>query len=554
MTEQALELALAPGHADPRGPAAEEAGGRRRGDALRRERHEAHAAALRREVGGKQNLLVLNDEAHHAYRIRQADAEQASRGRRVARRGARRGARARVDRLDRRPRPRSTKPPDQLLRRPLRDAVLPRAGRRGHEPDLPVGRQRLRADRRDRVGPRQDPAARPLRPAGEEQAAYFNIWRWIMSKLTARRARRQARQPEAGGGAQVRGASRSGCSRSPGRSCGRSGPRRATTSARRCSSSSARTRSSPAVIYELARRGRRRRRVSRRPTSTGCGTTDGVRYTIRVDSKVVAETEVEGAKNDESRWMRFTLDTVGKRDWTRDDQGRPGLPRGLRGAGRQARPAAPSAGPRRALHRQRRDADRGLGLQHGHAHRRPAAVHVAAPLRAGRRPRAPAARATTSPRTGKFEEEVAKILGVPFEVVPFKQRTGPRPRRQPQHHVQALPEKAEYAITFPRVEGYQQAIRNRVAVDWDSIAPVDGRPDEDPGRGAAEVDAARTRAARRFSEPGQVGDAQSRRVARGDAAAAGGVRDGRRADARVRRAGDVRGAGARPLPAAPRRS
>ena len=53
------------------------------------------------------------------------------------------------------------------------------------------------------------------------------------------------------------------------------------------------------------------------------------RYTIRVDSKVVAETEVEGAKNDESRWMRFTLDTVGKRDWPRDDQGRPVYPEGF---------------------------------------------------------------------------------------------------------------------------------------------------------------------------------------------------------------------------------
>ena len=44
---------------------------------------------------------------------------------------------------------------------------------------------------------------------------------------------------------------------------------------------------------------------------------------------MVGETEVEGAKNDESRWMRFTLDTVGKRDWPRDDQGRPIYPEGF---------------------------------------------------------------------------------------------------------------------------------------------------------------------------------------------------------------------------------
>ena len=28
---------------------------------------------LGREVGGKQNILVINDEAHHAYRLQRAD-------------------------------------------------------------------------------------------------------------------------------------------------------------------------------------------------------------------------------------------------------------------------------------------------------------------------------------------------------------------------------------------------------------------------------------------------------------------------------------------------
>ena len=34
---------------------------------------------------------------------------------------------------------------------------------------------------------------------------------------------------------------------------------------------------------------------------------DGNHYTIRVDSKVVHETDTGGAKGDETRWMRFTL-------------------------------------------------------------------------------------------------------------------------------------------------------------------------------------------------------------------------------------------------------
>ncbi len=73
---------------------------------------------------------------------------------------------------------------------------------------------------------------------------------------------------------------------------------------------------------------------------------------------------------------------------------------------------------------------------------------------------------------GKLSEEVAKVLGVPFEVVPFKQSGMQSPPKPKQWHVQALEERAQYAITFPRVEGYQQAIRNRVTVDWDAITPV----------------------------------------------------------------------------------
>ena len=36
----------------------------------------------------------------------------------------------------------------------------------------------------------------------------------------------------------------------------------------------------------------------------------------------------------------------------------------------------------------------------------------------------------------------------------------------------AIPERAALEITFPRVEGYRQAIRNRITVNWDSLAPL----------------------------------------------------------------------------------
>ena len=49
---------------------------------------------------------------------------------------------------------------------------------------------------------------------------------------------------------------------------------------------------------------------------------DGKINTIRVDSKVVHETDTGEAKSDESRWMRLTLDTIGKTDWPRDSSGK----------------------------------------------------------------------------------------------------------------------------------------------------------------------------------------------------------------------------------------
>ena len=47
---------------------------------------------------------------------------------------------------------------------------------------------------------------------------------------------------------------------------------------------------------------------------------------IRVDSKVIHETDTDQAKSDGTVWMRLTLDTVGKIDWPHDPQGRPIYP------------------------------------------------------------------------------------------------------------------------------------------------------------------------------------------------------------------------------------
>jgi type III restriction enzyme len=175
--------------------------------------------------------------------------------------------------------------------------------------------------------------------------------------------------------------------------------------------------------------------------------------------------------NDEARWMRFTLDTVGKRDWTRDDQGRPIYPEGFEDLAKKLdRPLHPPGRDVRCI------VSVGMLTEGWDCNTvthivglRPFMSQLLCEQVVGRALR----RANYDLNAdGKFDEEIAQILGVPFEVIPFKQRKGPKPKRAPQHHIQALPDKTQYEITFPRVTGYQQAIRNRITVAWDTIAPV----------------------------------------------------------------------------------
>ena len=71
---------------------------------------------------------------------------------------------------------------------------------------------------------------------------------------------------------------------------------------------------------------------------------------------------------------------------------------------------------------------------------------------------------------GMLTEEVAKVFGVPFEVVPLKQtQGGTPPLRIKRHHVHAEATQADREITFPRLEGYRQGIRARLTVEWESV-------------------------------------------------------------------------------------
>jgi type III restriction enzyme len=202
----------------------------------------------------------------------------------------------------------------------------------------------------------------------------------------------------------------------------------------------------------------------------------GQTVTIRVDSKVVKETNTDGAKGDESRWMRFTLDTVGKTDWSRDRQGQPIYPdKFVEIAEKLKRPLHPPGRDIRCI------VSVGMLTEGWDCNTvthiiglRPFMSQLLCEQVVGRGLRRASYALGADDR---FSEEIATVLGVPFEVVPFKANPQNAPvERVKRHHVHALPERSALEITFPRMEGYTQAIRNRVVLDWQNVPSLTINP------------------------------------------------------------------------------
>lgn len=90
---------------------------------------------------------------------------------------------------------------------------------------------------------------------------------------------------------------------------------------------------------------------------------------------------------------------------------------------------------------------------------------------------------TPDPETGLLTEEYVDIYGVPFSLIPFKGRKGkaPQPIDKPKNHVRALPERAAYEMKFPVVEGYAFALRrNLITADIDQMEILRLEPEFEP--------------------------------------------------------------------------
>jgi type III restriction enzyme len=199
---------------------------------------------------------------------------------------------------------------------------------------------------------------------------------------------------------------------------------------------------------------------------------DGRINTIRVDSKVAHETDTGEAKSAENAWMRFQLDTVGRQSWPLDRQGRPVYPDGFEELAKKLD---------RPLHPPGRDVccivSVGMLTEGWDCNTvthivglRPFMSQLLCEQVVGRGLR----RAHQVLRENNlYDEEVAKVFGVPFTIIPFKaQKQAAPPEPVKRHHVHAIPTKTAFEIRFPRVEGYTQAIRNRIAVDWSAVPSI----------------------------------------------------------------------------------
>jgi type III restriction enzyme len=420
---------------------------------------------LGREVGGKQNILVLNDEAHHAYRIRKEEPDEGEAdlfGETEEGEDFFREATVWIDGLDRVHRLRGINVCVDLSATPYF------LGRVGQETNriFPWVVSDFGLTDAIESGLVKIPQLAVRDTTGAAIPGYFNIWRWILPKLTPaeRGGARGSPKPEAilkwastpiamlgGLWEELRGEWE-----------GRRDDPRPPVFILVCKNTAI-----AKVVYEWLALGRPPAGIP--PADIEGFRNDGLTNTIRVDSRVVHETDSGQPKSDDAAWMRLVLDTVGKTGWPRDSLGRPIYPDGFEDlARRRGQPLHPPGRDVRCI------VSVGMLTEGWDCNTvthivglRPFMSQLLCEQVVGRGLR------RSSYETGddgRLTEEVAKVFGVPFQVIPLKANPrGPRPPAPKRHHVHALPGREAFQITFPRVEGYRQAIRNRVTIDWDVI-------------------------------------------------------------------------------------
>ena len=419
---------------------------------------------LGREIGRKQNILIMNDEAHHAYRLGQSDSKEDEEDEEDDEEYFFKEATIWIDGLDKIHKNLGINFCVDLSATPYY------LGRVGQDTNriFPWVVSDFGLTDAIESGLVKIPQLAVRDTTGDAVPGYFNIWRWILPKLTPaeRGGRRSTARPEAV-------------------------LKYAATPLAMLSGlwkdnynewKDAKTDPRPPVFIVVCKNTKLAKLVfewmAQGKSPTGIPSlnipafrnTDDRINTIRVDSRVVHETDSDETKSDDSKWMRLILDTVGKSDWPKDRQRRSIYPEGFEDLAQKLN---------RPLHPPGRDicaivsvgmltegwdcntVTHIIGL-------RPFMSQLLCEQVIGRGLRRRSY--DDIDEKGRLPEEVSKILGVPFQIIPFKEnKGGTGGARVKTKHVYAIPEKSKYEIKFPRVEGYRQAIRNRIKVDWSSV-------------------------------------------------------------------------------------
>lgn len=428
---------------------------------------------LGREIGGKRNILVLNDEAHHAYRIRREEPDE-DEDEDDDLDEFYREATVWIDGLDKVHKQRGINYCVDFSATPY---YLGRVGLEANRPFPWVVSDFGLIDAIE-SGLVKIPQLAVRDTTGAAIPGYFNIWHWILPQLTTseRGGKKAAPKPEA-----ILKYAHTPIAMLAGHWEQEWRERQADEEDKRppvfiivCKNTQI-----ARVLYEWLAEDKPPPGIPHSKIAP-FRNANGEFNTIRVDSKVVAETDTGEAKSDESRWMRFTLDTVGKVAWPADTLGRPVYPEGFAElAEKLGRPLHPPGRDVRCI------VSVGMLTEGWDCNTvkfiiglRPFMSQLLCEQVVGRGLRRTRYELNDD---RMFSEETAKVFGVPFQIIPFKANpAGAAAETAKRWHVRALPAKAQFEIRFPRVEGYTQAIRNRVSVNWESIPKIEVNPQKIP--------------------------------------------------------------------------
>ena len=193
--------------------------------------------------------------------------------------------------------------------------------------------------------------------------------------------------------------------------------------------------------------------------------------TICVYSDVQKEIESDNTQSDENRWMRHTLGTIGRINWPQDRQERPQYPDGFEELaeklGREKHPPGRDVRCIVSVGMLTEGWDCNtvthiIGL-------RPFMSQLLCEQVIGRGLRRVSYQVGED---GLMSEEIATVLGVPLTSFTVKSSGGESKEKQERHHIFAIPARAKYAISFPRIEGYRQTVRRRIICRMENISPL----------------------------------------------------------------------------------